>query len=244
MDLQHDIYDFLRDEELYDMEEHIVSLHKYMMSHSGSSEFDSKSLLQHLIEERKWKIDRAVRDRQELLYDDIDACNRRLYWAVREAYNKAHEIWNKIPLLHREFRVELTAYLGGYPELHPVQDKLRVDLWRALTEERVLNPLYYDDGITLVPIEVSRRENEPFDYVVGMQKQFRYSWNEGFDRELTDPLHLNMSFHHLYDHTELAITDFLYVQDFRLSIKIEDGYEVMDDFEIKLSDEDLAKAYL
>ena len=47
------------------------------------------------------------------------------------------------------------------------------------------------------------------------------NWNEGLDPELTRDLHLIQPFHHLIDHMNFAITDFIYVRQFETEINIE-----------------------
>lgn len=243
MDLQHDIYDFLRDEELLRLEEYIVACYQDIKRSKLGRDHPDYELVDHLLLERQWKIDHAVRDRQRLLYDDLDACNRTLYWVTRQSYDKAHEIWDKMPLLHETHRLKLLTFIDGYPKLHPVQDELRTDLWGLLTEPLHSHSVYNGHGVILGGVSISRREDEPFDDVVGMQEQFHYSWNEGFDRELTAPLHLNSPFHHLYDHTIFAITDFLFARDFYMRVHIEEERSNDDEPCLLISDEDLAEAY-
>ena len=43
----------------------------------------------------------------------------------------------------------------------------------------------------------------------------------GLDQELTKDLHLIDAFHNLFDHTECAITDFIYCRDYYYEIKVE-----------------------
>jgi hypothetical protein len=43
----------------------------------------------------------------------------------------------------------------------------------------------------------------------------------GLDQELTKDLHLIDAFHNLFDHTDFAITDFIYCRDFFYEIKVE-----------------------
>jgi len=64
------------------------------------------------------------------------------------------------------------------------------------------------------------RDDEPFDSFIGMDCP-PPNWNEGLDQELTKNLHLTSAFHNLFDHTEFAITDFIYVRKFETEIKIE-----------------------
>ena len=47
------------------------------------------------------------------------------------------------------------------------------------------------------------------------------NWNEGLNQEQTKDLHLIQQFHHLFDHTKFAITDFIYVREFETEIKVE-----------------------
>lgn len=46
------------------------------------------------------------------------------------------------------------------------------------------------------------------------------NWNEGLDGELTKDLHLINAFHNLFDHTNFALTDFIFVRDFVEDINI------------------------
>ena len=43
---------------------------------------------------------------------------------------------------------------------------------------------------------------------------------EGLDRELTKDLHLINAFHNLFDHTNFALTDFIFVREFNIGINI------------------------
>lgn len=46
------------------------------------------------------------------------------------------------------------------------------------------------------------------------------NWNEGLEQELTEDLHLTSAFHHIFDHMNFAITDFIYAREFELEINI------------------------
>lgn len=62
--------------------------------------------------------------------------------------------------------------------------------------------------------------NCSFESLIGMDCP-PPNWNEGLDRELTKDLHLTSAFHHLFDHTKFAITDFIYVRAFETEVNIE-----------------------
>ena len=59
-----------------------------------------------------------------------------------------------------------------------------------------------------------------FDDFIGM-KCPPPNWNEGLDQKLTKDLHLTQAFHNLFDHTDFAITDFIYCREFYYEIKVE-----------------------
>ena len=65
-----------------------------------------------------------------------------------------------------------------------------------------------------------RDEGYTFDSFIGMDCP-PPNRHGGLDTDLTKDLHLCMPFYHLFDHTEFAITDFIYVRDFYSEIKVE-----------------------
>ena len=65
-----------------------------------------------------------------------------------------------------------------------------------------------------------RDEGYTFDSFIGMDCP-PPNWNEGLDPELTKDLHLISQFHNLFQHMLFAITDFIYVREFRTEINIE-----------------------
>ena len=54
------------------------------------------------------------------------------------------------------------------------------------------------------------------------------NWNEGLDQELTKDFRLINAFHHLFDHTDFAITDFIYCREFYYEINIETTCEIQE----------------
>ena len=177
-----------------------------------------------LLSLRKDIIDKQVMANQKELLPEIIAFNDTLREALREMYDRAHRIWDKMINIIDEGdgeEMELTAkiYLDtDYPALHPIQGDDRQDLWYALCDDD-LNPMYAD-GISVLTLTFPRDENYTFDTFIGMDCP-PPNWNEGLDLELTKDLHLISQFHNLFQHMLFAITDFIYVRKFRTEINVE-----------------------
>ena len=177
-----------------------------------------------LLSLRKGIINKQVLANQKELLPDIIAFNDALREALRDMYERAHRIWDKMINIIDEGdgeEMELTAkiYLDtDYPALHPIQGNDRQDLWYALCDDD-LNPMYAD-GISVLTLTFPRDEGYTFDSFIGMDCP-PPNWNEGLDPELTKDLHLISQFHNLFQHMLFAITDFIYVRKFRTEINIE-----------------------
>ena len=177
-----------------------------------------------LLSLRKGIINKQVLANQKELLPDIIAFNDALREALRDMYERAHRIWDKMINIIDEGdgeEMELTAkiYLDtDYPALHPIQGDDRQDLWYALCDDD-LNPMYAD-GISVLTLTFPRDDSQTFDYFIGMDCP-PPNWNEGLDPELTKGLHLISQFHNLFQHMLFAITDFIYVREFRTEINIE-----------------------
>ena len=176
-----------------------------------------------LLSLRKNIINKELLAHQAELLPDIVAFNDALREALREMYDRAHRVWNKMVQNIEETdgeEMELTAklYLDyNYSELHPIQGKDRQDLWYALCDED-LNPLYAD-GISVLTLTFPRDEGQTFDSFIGMDCP-PPNWNEGLVQELTKDLHLISQFHNLFQHMNFALTDFLYVRKFKTEIDV------------------------
>ena len=177
-----------------------------------------------LLSLRKDTINKQVLENQKELLPDIIAFNDALREALRDMYERAHRIWDKMINIIDEGdgeEMELTAkiYLDpDYPALHPIQGEDRQDLWYALCDED-LNPMYAD-GISMLTLTFPRDEDYTFDTFIGMDCP-PPNWNEGLDPELTKDLHLISQFHNIFQHMLFAITDFIYVRKFRTEINVE-----------------------
>ena len=177
-----------------------------------------------LLSLRKDIINKPVLANQKELLPDIIAFNDALRESLRDMYDRAHRIWDKMINIIDEGdgeEMELTAkiYLDtDYPALHPIQGNDRQDLWYALCDDD-LNPMYAD-GISVLTLTFPRDEGYTFDSFIGMDCP-PPNWNEGLDPVLTKDLHLISQFHNLFQHMLFAITDFIYVRKFRTEINIE-----------------------
>ena len=177
-----------------------------------------------LLSLRKGIINKQVLANQKELLPDIIAFNDALCEALRDMYDRALRIWDKMINIIDEGdgeEMELTAkiYLDtDYPALHPIQGDDRQDLWYALCDDD-LNPMYAD-GISVLTLTFPRDEGYTFDTFIGMDCP-PPNWNEGLDPELTKDLHLISQFHNLFQHMLFAITDFIYVRKFRTEINVE-----------------------
>ena len=177
-----------------------------------------------LLSLRKDIINKQVLANQKELLPDIIAFNDALREALRDMYDRAYRIWDKmIDIIDEgdgeEMELSAKIYLDtDYPALHPIQGDDRQELWYALCDED-LNPMYAD-GISMLTLTFPRDEDYTFDTFIGMDCP-PPNWNEGLDPELTKDLHLISQFHNLFEHMLFAITDFIYVRKFRTEINIE-----------------------
>ncbi len=176
-----------------------------------------------LLNLRKNIINKELLAHQADILPDIITFNDALREALREMYDRAHRIWDKMidSIDEDGEEMELTAkcyFDADYPALHPIQGDDRQDLWYALCDED-LNPMY-TDGISVLTLTFPRDEGYTFDSFIGMDCP-PPNWNEGLDPELTKDLHLISQFHNLFQHMLFAITDFIYVRNFRTEINIE-----------------------
>lgn len=181
----------------------------------------------YLLKLRKDLLNQQALALQSELLPDIIAFNDALRNALHSMYKHTHQVWNDLAGLHYEnFEVTARCYLGSdYPTLHPLQNNSRQDLWDALRDSGY-NPLY-EDGVSLSTLTLPNDLHKSFDDFIGMTCP-PPNWNEGLDQDLTKELHLISPFHHLFDHTNFALTDFIFVRDFRTEINVEIDNEIID----------------
>lgn len=171
----------------------------------------------NLLEIRKTLLNDLALVQQEKLLPDIITFNDALHSALRKMYDRAHSLFAQISAIQPDIELTAKCYFSRkYPPLHPYQNPGRQDLWDALCDSG-WNSLYVD-GVSH-ELVLSRDMNESFDTFIGMDCP-PPNWNEGLDPELTKDLHLIQQFHHLFDHTNFALTDFIFVRDFNIEINI------------------------
>lgn len=170
-----------------------------------------------LLRARKSFLNEQALAHQTELLPDIIAFNAALRDALKKMYESAHKLYEQISFIQSDINLEARCLLPNeYPPLHPYQTWPRQELWEALCDTG-WNPLY-DSGVTH-SLEFPRDLDLSFESFIGMDCP-PPNWNEGLDRELTKDLHLIQQFHHLFDHTNFALTDFIFVRDFNIEISI------------------------
>ena len=171
-----------------------------------------------LLELRKKILNRQALANQKKLLPDIIAFNDALRQALLHMYDKAQKLYDQMSAIQPGIELEAKCFLSyEYPKQHPIQECNRQDLWNALCDSG-WNPLY-ECGVTFSTLCLPRDLNDSFDSLIGMDCP-PPNWNEGLDEELTKDLHLINAFHHLFEHTNFALTDLIYVREFNIEINI------------------------
>ena len=157
------------------------------------------------------------RESQEELLPAIIAFNDALRDALKQMYDRAHELYRQKSDIYLDIELTAKCMLAyNYPSLHPYQTDDRQDLYDALCDAG-WNPLY-DSGVTF-PLVLPRDIDMSFDEFIGMNLT-PPNWNERLDPHLTKDLHLINAFHNLFDHTNFALTDFIFCRDFDFEYSI------------------------
>ncbi len=211
------IKDLLQDDALKGLEEQIIMSFNgpYSKHHDYTEERSLLQVRKNIINQR------VLKHEQVMMLPDIIAFNDAMREALREMFDKAHAVYEANKGFGEDVEVEACCYLSNdYPALHPVQGKDRQDLWNALQDSGW--NLLYEDGVSF-PLQLKGNDDpdsNDFDEFIGMNCP-PPNWNEGLDQELTKGLHLIQAFHNLFDHTDFAITDFIYCRNFYYEIKVE-----------------------
>ena len=160
----------------------------------------------HLLNEQA-----LTHESQEELLPHIIAFIDALRDALKHMYDRAHELYRQMSAIQPGIELTAKCYLAyKYPALHPYQGEDRQDLCDAICDSG-WNPLY-EDGVSF-PLELPRDLDQSFDSFIGMKSDLP-NWNERLDQVLTQDLHLINAFHNLFDHTNFALTDFIFCRDF------------------------------
>ena len=166
--------------------------------------------------------EQALADQAELL-PDIIAFNDAIYLALRRMFDHAHEIYSQISVFQPGIELEARCFLPKmYPASHPFQNSSRQELWEALCDTG-FNPLY-ESGVSY-SLYLPNDLGASFDTYIGMDCT-PPNWNERLDQKLTGDLHLINAFHNLFDHTNFALTDFIFCREFieEINVKIEESH--------------------
>ena len=144
---------------------------------------------------------------------------------LKEEYERLQQVYSELitkrdDLLQHEIPRLEALYMEAIGQLQYEELCLQYDI-ALLKFERDL----YNGGTVLLLYAVltltfPRDEGYTFDSFIGMDCP-PPNWNEGLDPELTKDLHLISQFHNLFQHMLFAITDFIYVREFRTEINIE-----------------------
>ena len=160
---------------------------------------------------------------QEKLLPHIIAFNAALREALKHMYDRAHELYLQMSAIQPNIELEAKCLLSNqYPSLHPFQHSSKQKLWDALCDTG-WNPLYYS-GVTQ-SLDFPHDMDMSFDEFIGMNLT-PPNWNERLDQKLTKDLHLINAFHNLFDHTNFALTDIIFVREFdeEINVKIEESH--------------------
>lgn len=209
--------EFLTSKTIRIIEDEIIWTMKMREMKKHNNNINAESLLRA----RKKLINDFVLNYQKELLPVIVVFNENLTKNIRKLYDKAESTY-KLLLPHNnnnDFTVEGVYYFDGYyPKKHPVQDNMRQELWEALTDEDN-NPGYNYNVVNISFHKINDAITTPtLNEAIYLDKTPQ-NWNEGLDDNLTKNLHLVYPFHNLFEHTNFALTDFIYCRDYTFSIK-------------------------
>lgn len=191
-----------------------------------STDFRELDNYTYLLDRRKGLLDNELLKHQaELLPIIIDYNNA--------AIDALHVLWDKCMRKKQvfaqfmddgeDFHFSSKLCFGSqYPKLHPLQSANRQVLWDALLDAR-LN--YFAQSVTWeLGYQHTKGEGDGWTHLnfgdFSGLKDGSDNWNEGLDRELTRDVHLGHVFHNPFDHSRLALTDYIFVRDFRIESEI------------------------
>ena len=196
-----------------------------------------------LLRARKKMINDFVLNYQKELLPVIVNFNENLTKNMRKLYDEAESAYNLMTKIYKDNNLQVQGccyFNGGYPKKHPLQNDMRQELWEALTDEDN-NPIYADGAADILFKYLGDRENAPkllssadletwesyeppSAFIKRTLEEFFFigtdteNWNEGLDENLTKDLHLVHPFHNLFEHSNFALTDFIYCRNYNFNI--------------------------
>ena len=213
-----------RDYSISCVEREIISLYK-----ERKHMHDDRKHAYCLLSLRKKMLDYWARKHQYDLLPVIKEFNMAVNCALEELCKEAHSLYECVSKYEPNIELEAKLNLStSYPPLHPYHADDREVLWDALLSP-TWNPMI-KDGIAMSHLYFPRDANVSFEQFIfdpmGSGKIMKDGWWRGdeffMDAKDEDMLEygFNCVFYHLTEHTNLALTDFIYVRDFEKSIVV------------------------
>jgi len=213
-------WDILESKEVKKLERLIVNLCRAECGERKHKDFDTRDY-HKIARERKKIIDAALEKQLEELLPYIVAFDNEAKKAMNLMFEQGQTMFRTLNKSYPDkyISVEGCCFMDGiYPKDHPIQGRDRQYLFKALTDEMCTN-MYPHFGINIIDVNWDNGtdfsdpdsifESDPHIYDFEGD-----NWNDGLDRDITKDVHLSVMFHNLYDHTNLAISDYIFVRRF------------------------------
>lgn len=168
-----------------------------------------KKLINEMVLSNQWDYIDTIKEFNNSLRDALIEMSDRAIHTYEDLSNKTE--------LGDEIKIKARLYFSKqYSKYHPIQGGDRQDLWNVLIDGSWNNG--YASGISTYYLPQGAA-GYPFDVFVGSSGRYP-KWLDGFEKEFAEKINLIDQFHHLYNHTEFALTDFIYVRDFYSVINV------------------------
>lgn len=178
-----------------------------------------------LLRLRKNMLDNWARAHEKGLLPIIKDFNLTTERALKDLYDLAHRYYDYMVSLDSSIQLEACLrFPGVYPHQHPFQSADRSAMWKVL-QEYGWHPLF-QPGLTELPLSFPYDTKKSFPLFAGTYEKTHLAlWRSGgfFEDAQDDEMEeyrFNSVFYHLLEHTCFALTDFIYVRDFKPSINI------------------------
>lgn len=207
---------FLKSKPIRIIEEEII----WEMSIRKTTKYNDNTNSESLLRIRKELINDFVLNNQAEFLPVIVNFNENLTKNLHRLYDKVCSTYKLLLSENKDnnFTVQGKCFFDNiYSKNHPVQGNKRKILWEALTDED--NNPSYQYGITNINFrQVDKRASTPsFSEIIYLGNSSD-NWNESLGQNLTKDLNLIYPFHNLFDHSNFALTDFIYCQDYNFNI--------------------------
>ena len=203
--------DFLTSNTIKTIEDEIIWVMKTQYTRHDES-INAKNLLKV----RKKIINTFLLNYQKELLPVIVDFNENLIKHLHKLYCKVANTYDLLLKNNKGDYINVQGEWGfdnTYPKNHSVQNNTRQTFWEALTDSQNNNIFSEINFMSSIDRDITPSFNEVI--YLGESKD---NWNEGLDENLTKDLNLSHPFHDLFDHSNFALTDFIYCQDFIFNI--------------------------